>query len=407
MSIITRLTNIYLKFNRKILFSANSQKKHKDMKDQCEYLEHFEKPRDVFEKAYFKYKCHAYYHYSFWIKMVYNCAGIIMIPIFLILLALERTKLEEEKLNLNGAIIIVSPTMDYKDILPKQIKEKYVNLKEVKPLKLTERSMDQEAWRILRKCLMRYWVHPYFCLEVLIRLACNCKLIQLYHPQAIIGYGWERDFAAPILLQYCNSKGVERLTFMHGIFVYSIDKAFLSFNKYYVWEEYYVKMFRKLKADSNCLEIYKPQKYEAIVKPRPVGTKYEYFLTYYFTAESKERMLRIKKCLDLLSEHGFVCKLRPHPRFTDVKLLEETFEGYLIEDCSWTLADSMECSEYIAAYNSTVLAEAYYSEKEIVIDDYVDPEKFQNMIDRDYIMLSRPHKLMSEIIQEKCGVNIL
>ena len=158
--------------------------------------------------------------------MVYNCAGIIMIPIFLILLALERTKLEEEKLNLNGAIIIVSPTMDYKDILPKQIKEKYVNLKEVKPLKLTERSMDQEAWRILRKCLMRYWVHPYFCLEVLIRLACNCKLIQLYHPQAIIGYGWERDFVAPILLQYCNSKGVERLTFMHGIFVYSIDKAF-------------------------------------------------------------------------------------------------------------------------------------------------------------------------------------
>ena len=88
-------------------------------------------------------------------------------------------------------------------------------------------------------------------------------------------------------------------------------------------------------------------------------------------------------------------------------LLEETFEGYLIEDCSWTLADSMECSEYIAAYNSTVLAEAYYSEKKIVIDDYVDPEKFQNMIDRDYIMLSRPHKLMSEIIQEKCGVNIL
>ena len=68
MSIMTRLTNIYLKFNRKILFSANSQKKHKDMKDQCEYLEHFEKPRDVFEKAYFKYKCHAYYHYSFGLR---------------------------------------------------------------------------------------------------------------------------------------------------------------------------------------------------------------------------------------------------------------------------------------------------------------------------------------------------
>lgn len=409
MSIVTTLTDIYLKFNRKVLFDAKSQKRHRDMQDQSRYLEHFDEPRDEYEKAYFKYKCHAYYHYSFLIKIIYNCAGIIMIPIFIILLVLKKRGVEDNRArtDADGAIIIVSPTMGYKDILPKQIKEKYSNLKEVKPLSITERSMDKDAWITLRKCLMRYWMHPYFCLEVLIRLACNCRLIQLYNPQAIVGYGWERDFAAPILLQYCNLKGIERLTFMHGIFVYSIDKAFLSFNKYYVWEEYYVKMFEKLKADPTCLEIYRPKKYEAIVKPRPVGTEYEYFLTYYFTAESKERMLRIKKCLDLFSAQGLVCKLRPHPRFTDVKLLEETFTGYLIEDSSWTLADSMECSEYIAAYNSTVLAEAYYSDKEILIDDYVDPAKFQNMIDRDYIMLSRPHKLMTEVIKEKCGVEML
>lgn len=406
MSIISSLTDIYLKFNRKVLFDAKSQKKHRDMQDQRKYLEHFKEPKDEYEKAYFKYKCQAYYHYSLLIRLLYNCAGIVMIPIFIVSLALKKTKLEDSKHKRNGAIITVSPTMGYKDILPKQIKEKYSTLREIEPIKITERSMDKEAWKTLRKCLMRYWMHPYFCLEVLIRLACNCKMIQRYNPEAIVGYGWERDFAAPILLKYCNLKGVERLTFMHGIFVYSIDKAFLSFNKYYVWEEYYIKMFRDLKADYNCLEVYKPKKYEAIVKPRIDG-KYEYFLTYYFTAESQSRMIRIKKCLDLFSTKGLECKLRPHPRFTDVKLLEKVFDGYLIEDSSWTLEHSMECSEYIAAYNSTVLAEAYYSEKKVVIDDYVDPAKFQNMIDRDYIMLSRPHKLMTELIKEECKVEIL
>ena len=401
MSVVSRLTDIYLKFNRRVLFDAKSQKKHRNMQDQRKYLEHFKTPKDEFEKAYFKYKCHAYYHYSVPVRLLYNSAGIVMVPFFIVSLVLKKIKLEDSNHKPDGAIIVVSPTMEYKDILPKQIKEQYSTLREVEPIKITERNMDKEAWKTFRKCLMKYWMHPYFCLEVLIRLAWNCKMIQRYNPEAIIGYGWERDFAAPILLQYCNLKGVKRLTFMHGIFVYSIDKAFLSFNKYYVWEEYYVKMFRDLKADYNCLEIYKPQKYEAIVKPRSDG-KYEYFLTYYFTAESENRMVRIKKCLDLFSARGLACKLRPHPRFTDVKLLEKIFEGYLIEDSSWTLEDSMECSEYIAAYNSTVLAEAYYSDKKVVIDDYVDPAKFQNMIDRDYIMLSRPHKLMTELIKEEC-----
>ena len=118
-------------------------------------------------------------------------------------------------------------------------------------------------------------------------------------------------------------------------------------------------------------------------------------------------MLRIKQCLDLLENQGLMCKLRPHPRFTDKNMLNDIFSNYLIEDSSWSLETSMECSKYIAAYNSTVLTEAYYSGKDIVIDDYVDPSKFQNMKERHYIMLSRPHILMTELIREKCNTEIV
>lgn len=404
MSLVSRLTEIYLKFNRRVLFDSKNVKKHREMEDQKSYLEKLGKPKDQYEKAYFKYKCHAYYHYSLLIRIVYNFVGLIMVPFFAILLALKSTKKEFSAFVPDGAILIVSPTMGYKDIFPPQIGEKYTSIKEVKPLTIRERYMDREAWNRFGTCVARYWRHPFFCLEALIRISGNCELMYRYHPQAIIGYGWERDFIAPILLEYCKSKGVDRLTFMHGIFVYSIDKAFLSFTKYYVWEPYYVNMFTQLRASPESLEIYKPQKYNPIVAPRPEGVEYEYFLTYYFTADSKERMVRIKKCLDLFTKEGFSCKLRPHPRFTDLALLRELFPDYLIEDSSWTLADSMECSKYIAAYNSTVLAEAFYSNKEVLIDDYVDPSKFKNMIDRGYIMLSRPHKLMTEVVKESCDV---
>ena len=39
MSLIDNLTQIYLKFNRRMLFDAQSLKKHREMKDQREYLE--------------------------------------------------------------------------------------------------------------------------------------------------------------------------------------------------------------------------------------------------------------------------------------------------------------------------------------------------------------------------------
>ncbi len=406
MSIIAKLTEIYLKFNRKILFDGKSIKKHREMNEQKAYLQQLGEPKDQYERAYFKYKCHSYYHYSLFVKIFYNCAGLIMLPIFVVSTILRSKKCDLSPFTPQGAILIVSPSMGYDDILPDEIAQKYPDIIKCKPLTIQDRRMDKDAFRIFIRCFKRYWRHPYFCLEALIRISGNCEMMYKYHPQAIVGYGWERDFIAPVLLEYCKSKGVDRITFMHGIFVYSIDKAFLTFTKYYVWEPFYVDMFTQLKAIPESLEIYKPKKYAPIVVPRSNDKDYEYFLTYYFTAESKERLERIKKCLDLLTQNGKVCKLRPHPRFTDVQLLIKMFPSYLIEDDSWSLADSMECSKFIAAYNSTVLAEAYYSNKEILLDDYVDPSKFQNMIERNYIMLSRPHRRMTDVIKEYCGITL-
>lgn len=407
MSLITSLTNLYLKFNRKMLFGAESTKKHREMEDQTRYMQSLGEPRDEYERAYLKYKCHSYYHFSNPVRVLYNCAGIVMVPVFAVLFAVKSRKKDFRPFAPEGVILTVSPTMGYKDILPPQIERDYGPVREVKPLTVSERCMDREAWRRFGECFKRYWHHPYFCLEALLRIAGSCELMYRYHPKAVAGYGLERQYIAPILYEYSNDKNVDTVSFMHGIFVYSIDKAYLTFTRYYVWEPYYVDMFYRLRAREGSLEVYKPKKFEPKVKPRPEGVPYDYFLTYYFTSESRDRMERIKQCTDLLESRGLRCKLRPHPRFTDTELLAEVFKGYMIEDKTWTLEQSMECSEYIGAYNSTVLTEAYYSDKKVLIDNYVDPAKFQNMIDRGYIMLSRPHTLMTDLIKEYCGVDLI
>ena len=406
MSLIDNLTQIYLKFNRRMLFDAQSLKKHREMKDQREYLESMKEPSDVYECSYLKYKCYAYYHLTPPVRFFYNCVGVIMTPVLAIILLIRTRKKKCEPFTPRGAVITASPTMRYEDILPPQIERDYRELREVKPLSISDRRMDKKGWSVFGRVLARYWMHPYFCLEALIRISGSCEIMYRYHPAANVGYGRERNFISPILLEYCKSLGVDCVSFMHGVFVYSIDKAYVWFTKYYVWEPYYIDMFTRLKARPGSLEVYTPHKFEPKIGPRPEGVPYDYFLTYYFTAESGDRMERIRKCLDSLRDKGYKSKLRPHPRFTDLDLLAKVFSGYYIEDREWTLERSMECSRFIAAYNSTVLTEAYYAHKEIVLDNYVDPSKFQNMIDREYIMLSRPHRTMTEVVREFGGVDL-
>lgn len=402
-------TQIYRKLNRIVILGAKSKKKHRDMEDQKKYLDRFGTPKDAYEKAYYKYLCHAYYHFSFLIRCIYNIAGLFAVPICLIIFYFKSRKKQFEDFTPHGAIIISSPTMDYRDILPDEIEERYGEIRPVRINSDMDRCLDKVAWKFYKKFLSRYWMHPYFCLEFLFRLAGICDLLYKYHPKALVGYVWERDFVCPILLEYCRAYGVDRISFMHGVFVYSIDKAYLSFTKYYVWEDYYIKMFTDLRADTDMLQVYTPKKYKINVKPRSSG-KYDYFMSYYCASEeTRESLNRIKTCFDIFKTKNLKCKLRPHPRMTDVTIkdFDEIFSGYVIEkydECP--IEQSLECSEYIAAFNSTVLTQAYYAGKKVVIDDNVFPDRFENMIDRNFIMLDRPHILMSELLKNECGVDI-
>ena len=82
-------------------------------------------------------------------------------------------------------------------------------------------------------------------------------------------------------------------------------------------------------------------------------------------------------------------------------MLKEIFPNSIeIEDvrrCS--LADSLTESYYITGLRSTVLSQAYFSGKQIVIDDLSMRQEYLELKRRKYIIISRPHQLLSEIAE--------
>ena len=108
----------------------------------------------------------------------------------------------------------------------------------------------------------------------------------------------------------------------------------------------------------------------------------------------------MKNALLKLQRKGQKCKVRPHPRFSDLNLIKELFQGeILIEDTSkTTIEESLECSYLTIAFASTVLSQAYYSGKIIVIDNISNPKRFNQLREMKYILIDKANMLFSEVV---------
>ena len=373
----------------------NFENQHSSQAEQKAFISKLKTAEDDFDLAVDHYICVMDYFFPVWVRIILNIIGFFLWPVLFFVYFFKGIKKNE--LVSERKVTIVEGQVGIKDILPSAFSERYQNVEVVK--KTGEPLIDKVAAKIFLKSAMCNLHRPYFNLIVLARMAEACGTAYAYQPEALCFYARERDFAVPLITLYCEKKGLEFVSFMHGDYLKTIDKSYMRFSKYYVWDSYYVEMFEELNWISNQFEVYLPQKLQGITKPRENDT-YEYFATYYFGAESRKRIDGVKRAFDILNEHGYKCKVRPHPRFSDLEYLSSVFCDYVMEDCKTvSLEESLENSRYTVALNSTVLAQTYYSGKEFVIDDYSDPERYELLKERAYIMLNKPHKLLSELLE--------
>lgn len=387
------IRDVYTKINKRIIYNFDIIRA--TVKEQSDYLSSFPEPKDDFELAYNHYRALKFYAYKKWMTFLLNTIAIFLLPAILVK-NMFRT-IPESKGEKTGSVL-ARASIKTEDILPPDLDERYGEFRIVE--RSSRRGMDAKAKEVFRSCARKYFFHPYFLMINLQKLIDASLLIEDNNPKAIVVFAKERDFSAPIVSLYCEMLGVEYVSFMHGDYTYSIDKAYQRFSRYYVWDEYYIRMLTKLKWGMDNFEVYVPEKLKGMVQPHENG-QYEYYITYYFGAENEKRIRGVHQAFKILKESGYNCKIRPHPRFSNIEYLKSVFDGFYMEDPKLVaLKESLDATKYAAALNSTVLAQAYCSGKEYVIDDYSDPERYASLEERQYIMLYRPHKLLSQLVQE-------
>ncbi|MFH0841778.1 MAG: hypothetical protein V1903_04065, partial [Bacteroidota bacterium] len=390
---------IYRYLTYKSLF--NVDKPEPDISQWICYIDSLKYPENDTTRTFNRYLCRMYY-FPLYYKFLANVSSVIahFLSIPIILRKSGYSTYTKAKKEINGAVLIKAKNVDYVDILPKDIEISYGKISIINRPGRNNWLLTNDAKVMLLNAIK---THPlYFHLNQLIfrELCVYSFIIEYYAPKAIIVYVNERNVVAPMISDLCEKRGIDFVTFMHGDYQLQLLHAYMRFTRFYVWDDHYANMFiNDLRCAPDQFILYKPDKLKGICKPRESDGSYEYFATYYFGAETITRIQKVAEAFDIMKKRGKKLKIRPHPRRSNIPALYEAFSEYFIEDTKLvSLSESVENSLYIIALNSTVLSEAYYSGKKIVIDDISDVEKFTNLVNRKFILLNKPHILFSDLL---------
>lgn len=347
------------------------------------YLEHFEEPKTKLERSFYQYKSHMFLLGKIW-PVVMN---MVSLPLLLYYLRPQKeTQIETEAAE---AIFIRDGHSD--SILP-----------EVLRTELPALVIDPVEGDLLLKEDRKYLAeiarqHPFswqFLLKLAIKIRRYRYFIQRYQPKKMVVCN-EYSFTSSAMTDYCEKNGIELINAMHGEKLYGLENCFFQFHRCYVWDEHYANMFRRLRAYPDQFIVARP-KVLIFGTPKPEIPEFDY--TYYFQNETEEQLSRIHAALLPLHNNGARISLRPHPRYSDVERLKTLFVGMNIEDCKQvSIEQSILRTRHVISGFSTVLQQAYYNGVSVVLDDISAPEVFSQLKDWDYIMMSKEHKLLSEI----------
>ena len=257
--------------------------------------------------------------------------------------------------------------------------------------------LRKEDLALLSTLRRRYPTAFYFRFKCMAKLAMYRYQYELYHPKALI-VDEEISYTTSFLTEYCHRLGVEHINVMHGEKLYYIRDSFFCFDRCYVWDECYRRLFFDLRAEPTQFRVEIPPSMQPWEKP---STPPEVDLTYYLQEEPTEQRMQIAAALHTLQARGMVIAVRPHPLYCDDTLLE-IFSGFALEmpgNCS--IEQSILRTKCAVSLYSTVLLQASINGVAVVIDDLTAPERFAQLKSLRYIMLDKPHGLLSALLQEE------
>lgn len=353
------------------------------------FLESLPEPKDLLERANAQYRCQMMLERPI-LRAGYQLAAMLLLPVY------RRQLLRRPAPRKEQAADAVFAYDSEDTILPESLRGEFAHICQVRDFQ-NALFLTGEDCSFLRELARRYPTAFYFRFKCMAKLAMYRSLYETYRPKAII-VSEEYSYTSSFLTEYCHRLGMEHINVMHGEKLYYIRDSFFHFDRCYVWDECYRRLFCDLRTELMQFRVELPPSMQPREKP---SMPPEVDLTYYLQEEVVPGVYpRIAQALKTLQTRGMVIAVRPHPRYMPPEAMQY-FEDFLLEDRSISIEQSILRTRCAVSLYSTVLLQASINGVEVVIDDLTAPERFAQLRSLRYIMLDKPHGLLSALLQEE------
>ncbi len=352
---------------------------------QRHYIAHFPKPIDDIQRSYFQYKCQMKFNKPI-ISFLVNLASFPLLLYYFKSGSNIPTRNEKE-----DSIFIANGMPE--NIIPNVLRNK---VGKIEVINEKNESLLKDDKKFVCSVWKRFPFSFHFVAKCLLKVRYYSYEIQRVHPKNIIVCN-EYSFTSSVLTKYCEEHGIKHINVMHGEKLYYMRDSFFHFHEFYVWDAHYKKLFSQMRAETSQFKVAVPPSLKFPEKNKYSKTK-QY--TYYLGAESGDRLKTVVRVMDALRKCGLRVAIRPHPRYTNMNEIRNIAPDMEIEDFKiLTIERSLQRTENAISLYSTVLNQAYNNEIGIVIDNVSDKEKYDRLEERQYIMLTKPHELLSVLLE--------
>ena len=387
------------------IYSAIAAERKSTLREEKQLIDSFPEPRNGYERSYYNYRINSCFRSRLY-AVVSNVSGIIALPFFIVIFFINGSKVKPDVKH--DAVLIHSANrtgMQYRidDRVPEEL---YDEFKDFYTLEcavypgMTRGILTKRAFGAWKRYTSAHPLCGFINFRALIHIAAIERILREYSPDAVINSRMELNNISSIVTDYCEENGCEHICFMHGESFANVKTAFAGFSRFYIWDEHYIDVFDWSRCRDGHYRIYTPRIFTQRPNNDNIIYDYMYVLSGDENSDKRNTMKDIAAALDKLAGSGCKVKVRPHPRWTDAEEAAKVFGGSIITEDAKEISSTRSVAEtrrIIGTY-STMLSEALYAGREIVIDDVSDPDLIKELRDKKYIVLNKDHLLLSELI---------
>lgn len=354
--------------------------------EQDRYLNSLSVPKDDIERSYNQYCCQNFFLNRRKVFLL-NIAASVVFPFIFFALSFRRAIVgKKEDIDAYGEFC------GLEEIIPQELHQQYkIDNREWGE----EKSLALSDWSLIIRMIVRHPTDPYFCLKCMMKIGIYSQVMKSYTPRVIIIHN-EPSFTCSVLRYFCNLRGVRLINVMHGEKLFNIRDSFVHFDEFYVWSDYYVNLLKSLRAETTQFKVVIPNSIKIDTAEYHSADSYADF-KYYLALYSESEIKSIVGSMLFVKRNGETVKYRPHPRYSNIALLEKYVSADEIEYPNNTsILESISSLRYAVGSYTTVLNQAYFSGKEVICDDVTYKDQYEKLKDLKYILANMSLPKLSE-----------